>query len=208
MFLSVALLSLMALAAPKRLEFTSTTSAASSATSVPLPMAIPTSALVKAGASFIPSPTIATLPFAFSRRISLSLPSGSISARKLSTPEVFATAFAVLLLSPVSITVWIPIPLSSFIAWAESSFTASATAISPRNFPSLAKPKTVFPSSASFMASLAVSSAKSFPAESFSPMNFMLPPKMSLPPQLAERPLPAIAVKLLTSCLFMPFSSE
>ena len=49
--------------------FISTTSAASIAISVPAPMAIPISALVSAGASLIPSPTIATFPFSFSLRI-------------------------------------------------------------------------------------------------------------------------------------------
>src|SRR4026207_2398120 len=39
---------------------TSTTSPASTATSVPAPMAMPTSAVRRAGASFTPSPTIAT----------------------------------------------------------------------------------------------------------------------------------------------------
>ena len=45
---------------------TSTMSPASTATSVPAPMAIPTSAVAKAGASLTPSPTIATrLPLSF-----------------------------------------------------------------------------------------------------------------------------------------------
>ena len=38
-----------------------TTSAASMATSVPVPMAMPTSACARAGESFTPSPTMATL---------------------------------------------------------------------------------------------------------------------------------------------------
>ena len=42
--------------------FISTTSAASMATSVPAPIAMPISARVRAGASLIPSPTMATLP--------------------------------------------------------------------------------------------------------------------------------------------------
>ena len=43
-------------------EFMRTTSAESIATSVPAPIAMPMSALVRAGASLIPSPTMATLP--------------------------------------------------------------------------------------------------------------------------------------------------
>ena len=44
-----------------RLFFIKTTSAASTAMSVPAPIAMPVSALVRAGASLIPSPTMATL---------------------------------------------------------------------------------------------------------------------------------------------------
>ena len=42
-------------------DFISTTSELSIATSVPEPMAMPVSALTSAGASFTPSPTIATV---------------------------------------------------------------------------------------------------------------------------------------------------
>ena len=48
--------------------------------SVPAPMAMPISALVRAGASLIPSPTMATFPFLFNDRITLSFPSGSTPA--------------------------------------------------------------------------------------------------------------------------------
>ena len=82
----------------------STTSAASMATSAPAPIAIPISAAVSAGASFMPSPTMATLPFFLRRRITLSLPSGSTPAMTSSTPACAPIAFAVLSLSPVSIT--------------------------------------------------------------------------------------------------------
>ena len=49
-------------------------------------MAIPMSALVRAGASLMPSPTIATLPFFFRERMTLSFPSGSTPAMTSSTP--------------------------------------------------------------------------------------------------------------------------
>ena len=55
-----ALLRLIAVTTSNKSFFISTTSALSIATSVPAPMAIPTSALASAGASFMPSPTIAT----------------------------------------------------------------------------------------------------------------------------------------------------
>ena len=57
----VALLILIAAATSFMLFFIRTTSAASTATSVPAPMAKPMSALVNATASLIPSPTMATL---------------------------------------------------------------------------------------------------------------------------------------------------
>ena len=57
-------------------------SAASMATSVPVPMASPTSAWASAGASLMPSPTMPTrAPSACSRWTSPALCSGSTSAR-------------------------------------------------------------------------------------------------------------------------------
>ncbi len=52
----------------------------------PAPIAMPTSALVSAGASFIPSPTMAVLPLAHSSRTTASLPSGRTPAMTRSTP--------------------------------------------------------------------------------------------------------------------------
>ncbi len=69
----------------KRL-FIRTTSAASIATSVPAPMAIPISALVRAGASLIPSPTMAHLAFLLQLSDHGSLPSGRTPAITSSTP--------------------------------------------------------------------------------------------------------------------------
>ena len=51
----------MAVTTPRKEPPTSVTSAASIATSVPVPMAMPTSACASAGASLMPSPTIATV---------------------------------------------------------------------------------------------------------------------------------------------------
>ena len=62
MFRSVARLKRTAPETSVSFEFIRTTSAESIATSVPAPIAIPVSALVSAGASLMPSPTIATLP--------------------------------------------------------------------------------------------------------------------------------------------------
>ena len=63
---------------------------------VPAPMAIPVSARVRAGASLIPSPTIATFPLSISWRIMASFPSGFTPATTSSTPAFSAIAFAVI----------------------------------------------------------------------------------------------------------------
>ena len=87
---------------------------ASFAADVPVFIATPTSACASAGASLVPSPVIATrLPPACSRLMSSSLSSGVASARKSSTPASAAIAFAVSGLSPVIMTVRMPIARSS-----------------------------------------------------------------------------------------------
>ena len=96
------------------LESRSTMLPASRAACVPVFMATPTSACASAGASLVPSPHIATsLPLACSLRISFSLSSGVAWARKSSTPASAAIAAAVIGLSPVIITVRMPMRRSS-----------------------------------------------------------------------------------------------
>ena len=86
---------------------------ASRAAWVPVFMATPTSAWASAGASFVPSPVIATSrPSRCSSRISSSLRSGVASARKSSTPDSSAIFAAVSGLSPVIMTVRMPIARS------------------------------------------------------------------------------------------------
>ena len=83
---------------------------ASLAAAVPVFIATPTSAWASAGASLVPSPHIATIrPPSCSLRISASLSSGVASARTSSTPASSAIALAVTALSPVIITVRMPI---------------------------------------------------------------------------------------------------
>jgi hypothetical protein len=60
MFLIVARLSRLARAIPRRSPLTSVIAALSMATSVPVPMAMPTVASASAGASLMPSPAMAT----------------------------------------------------------------------------------------------------------------------------------------------------
>ena len=86
---------------------------ASFAADVPVFMATPTSACASAGASLVPSPVIATRPPpSCSRRMRASLSSGVASASKSSTPASAAIACAVSGLSPVTMTVRMPIARS------------------------------------------------------------------------------------------------
>ncbi len=86
---------------------------ASRAAWVPVFIATPTSAWASAGASLVPSPVIATsCPSRWRSRISSSLRSGVASARKSSTPDSSAIFAAVSGLSPVIMTVWMPIARS------------------------------------------------------------------------------------------------
>ena len=146
-FLKVALPSFIAAGTSARLLFISTTSAASIATSVPAPIAIPTSAFVRAGASLIPSPTIAVLPSNFNFSMMLAFPSGKTPAITSSTPACLPIASAVFWLSPVSITTFSPIFFRVLIAFGLSSLITSATAIIPAKVLFLQKNKGVFPSS-------------------------------------------------------------
>ena len=91
-------------------ESRSTMLPASLAACVPVFMATPTSACARAGASLVPSPVIATsFPFACSSLMRRIFASGVASARKSSTPASRAMAAAVRGLSPVIITVRMPI---------------------------------------------------------------------------------------------------
>ena len=86
---------------------------ASRAAWVPVFIATPTSACASAGASFVPSPAIATsLPSRCSSRISSSFRSGVASARNESTPDSSAIFSAVSGLSPVTMIVRMPIARS------------------------------------------------------------------------------------------------
>jgi hypothetical protein len=119
------------------------------ATSVPEPIAIPRSDLANAGASLIPSPTIATDPFFssfdFSPDITCSFSCGNTCAMTLSIPSLDATALAVISLSPVSITTSISIDLSESTACLALSFIVSARAIIPAILLLIATRVAVFP---------------------------------------------------------------
>ena len=121
------------------LESRSTMLPASRAACVPVFMATPTSAWASAGASLVPSPHIATsLPLACSSRISFSLSSGVAWARKSSTPASAAIAAAVIGLSPVIITVRMPMRRSSAKRSRMPPLTISLSCTTPSRRPSLA----------------------------------------------------------------------
>ncbi len=116
-------------------------------------MATPTSAWARAGASFVPSPHMATsLPLACSSRISDSLFSGVACARKSSTPASAAIAAAVIGLSPVIMTVRMPIRRSSAKRSRMPPLTMSLSWTMPSRRPSRATASGVPPA-------LAISSA-------------------------------------------------
>ena len=157
-------------------------SAASIATSVPVPIASPTSAAARAGASLIPSPTMPTLrPSPRSRRISSALSPGSTSATTWPTPTWAAIARAVRALSPVSMTTSMPRRRNAAMTRAESSFTVSATASTPAGTPSTAASTGVLPwadrSAATGSSPLALMPASSSSRE--------LPTKIACPSALA-----------------------
>ena len=105
---------------------------ASLAAAVPVFIATPTSACASAGASLVPSPVIATSrPPSCSLRISAILSSGVASARKSSTPACAAIAFAVSGLSPVIITVRMPIARISANRSAMPGLTTSDSSTTP-----------------------------------------------------------------------------
>ena len=130
-----------------------TTSAASMAASEPrAPIATPISALERTGASLIPSPTNARFSFApFSPR-SLStcatLSAGRSSLCISSRPSSVPTRCAVLAVSPVSITVFMPPALRPAIASFDVGLTTSDMVIQPAYTPSIAT-YTAVPSSCS-----------------------------------------------------------
>ena len=96
-------------------------------------IATATSACASAGASLVPSPHIATRrPPSWCPRMSLSFASGVASARKSSTPDSAAMAAAVSRLSPVIITVRMPMRRSSAKRSLMPPLTMSLSSITPR----------------------------------------------------------------------------
>ncbi len=152
-----------------------TTSAASMAASDPRPpIATPISALAKAGASFMPSPTNTTLPlevlFPWAASTMATFWWGRSSACTSSILRAFAASSAALWLSPVSIIVLLtPSALRSLMAAAASSFISSDTTTLPINFPSSAAYTAVPASSTGWKAMPSLSISRVLPARTFLP---------------------------------------
>ena len=195
---SVARLRRMALEIPRRSPLTSVIPALCMATSVPVPMAMPTSASLSAGASLMPSPAIATCrPVARSAFTLATFPSGSTSASTASRPRVLATASAVRRLSPVSITMFSPSSCNSRIASGVVSLIGSATATTPAGLPSTATNIAVLPSCWSL---IAMASSGSSPPTPSSRRNAGFPTSTLRPPTLPATP-PAVTDRKSTTAV-------
>ena len=106
--------------------------AACIATSVPLDIAIPISAAANAGASLMPSPTIATKPWArFNCATILALSSGNTCAYTWLIPSWLPTLVALPWLSPEIMTVSISWFCNRFIAEMAVGFSTSPNANIP-----------------------------------------------------------------------------
>ena len=107
-----------------------------------------------------------------------------------SIPISAATFSAVLLLSPVIITVWIPRDFRLMTARLASGLTVSDTPINPTDVPSFATARTVSP----FSASLNPASVNSLEGSVLSLMNDRLPTRIVELSTEAEMPRPGVAL--------------
>mmetsp|Transcript_97741 Transcript_97741/g.262610 ORF Transcript_97741/g.262610 Transcript_97741/m.262610 type:complete len:428 (+) Transcript_97741:451-1734(+) len=138
----------------RRSERTRTMSAASTVTSCPAPIAMPMSAVASAGASFTPSPTIATTlcclplpPWARSLSTVLTLSAGRASAttRDSSMPHWRATLRAATRWSPLHIQTSTPATCSDATHDRACGANASCRATAASGTPSTARATTVAP---------------------------------------------------------------
>jgi indolepyruvate ferredoxin oxidoreductase len=141
---------------------------------------------VSAGASFMPSPIIATLAFSCCTCLTTStLPEGRTPANTFSMPTILAISSAVRLLSPVSMTGSIPRDLSAAMASFAPRFGASSSPIAPTTLSSTEISTAVLPSLCNF------STAGSETA----PTKSGLPTFIVMPPYFAVTPLPGVDEK-------------
>ena len=193
-------------------ESRSTMLAASLAADVPLFIARPTSAWASAGASFVPSPVIATRwPSACSRRMIAILSSGLAWATKSSTPASRAMVAAVSGLSPVIITVRTPIRRNSANRSARPGLTVSLSSITPSARPSLRMASGVAPAaeitSVSRSSSAGMAPSSSLPMASTAPFR-MRRPSVSRAPLVRVSALNAISSRICAVNAVKPASSS
>ena len=175
---------------PRRSPRTSVIPALSIATSVPVPIAMPTSAAASAGASLMPSPAIATTrPSRRYLSTTSAFAAGSTSASTSVIPTLRATASAVVLRSPVTITTRTPSACNARSASDADSFTGSATERTPARPPSTARNTTVHPSPQRGSAS----PSTSLTSTPRSPRNDAFPTATARPSTFAVTPWPGIA---------------
>ena len=118
------------------------------ATSVPAPIAIPTSAWARAGASLTPSPTMATArPSSWMLLTLDALSSGRTPEKYLSIPSSSETEAATASASPVIITTSIPRSCNASMAARDSVRTSSTSRSAPATTPSTSTCRMIAPSS-------------------------------------------------------------
>mmetsp|Transcript_60209 Transcript_60209/g.138123 ORF Transcript_60209/g.138123 Transcript_60209/m.138123 type:complete len:351 (+) Transcript_60209:895-1947(+) len=178
---------------PVRLPLSSTTSAVSIATSVPPPMATPTSACASAGASLMPSPIIAThAPDRCSSCTFSALSAGLVSARTFVTPSCFAICRVVRALSPETIHTARPQESSRASTAAASGLSSSESAIIPPSAPEMERSTTVCPWSSRGVTLRSCSAESLMPCRS---SHSRFPSTTTESFNLQERPCPAHAWK-------------
>jgi len=163
---------------------------------VPAPIATPTLAWVRAGASLTPSPTMTTmLPLFCNSLICLYLSSGNTSAKTVSIPSCLAIGVAAVLVSPVSIATLTPSWWSSSTACFDSFLTLSLNPKIPITSFSVATKTGVLPSVANrsrIATALAVNRFFFF-------ISRWLPTKYFLPLTVPSMPIPAQFLTLVAS---------
>ena len=176
-----------ALTIARKSPFTSVRCALLIATSVPVPIAMPTWALARAGASLMPSPAMATTLPSFCRRsTSASLPCGVTSPNTSSMPSWRATERAVLRPSPVAMMTVSPARLNAASAAGVVALIGSETAIRPINWRSAARNITLAPPRRSASA-CAFSTIKATPSSAISAV---LPSARRCPATRPRTPIP------------------
>ena len=177
-------------ATPCKSPRTNAMSAAASATSVPEPIAMPTSAAAKAGASLIPSPTIATRsPLACRSRTNWTFPSGVAPATVRSMPTVRATASTTGARSPLNRTTLRPICRSLATAAAAQGLTSSSSATNATANPSTDRTADVRAWASASRSACAAGSRSTPSAASHSGR----PARTAWPSTVASTPMPGIA---------------